>query len=155
TRRSALRQRGLTCACLWAALLCASWLTGVAAARSGFLQTRDGQTLEGSIALTNSYVAVTMTNSADSTNVTVAQVPLTNLSLLRFEARAPSTNTAPQGKGNGLLGYYFGNTNATGAVVVRLDQTVDFDWGTAEPVRGIARDGFRVIWTGDVEAPAS
>src|SRR5262249_13445655 len=135
--------------------LSCGWLASAAAARSGFLQTRDGQTLEGSIAFTNSCVAITSTNASDPATVTVTQVALTNLSALKFEARAPSAAVAPRGHGNGLLGYYFGNTNATGAVVVRLDQTVDFDWGNGEPVRGVGRDEFKVIWTGDLEAPAT
>jgi hypothetical protein len=130
---------------LWVILL---WgLTSHASARQGFLETRDGRTLEGDIVLTNDAFIVISAH--------VFHVPLGQLARLKFDARAPSPAAAERGRGNGLLGYYFNNTNLTGDVVVRLDQTIDFDWGTAEPARDVNRDFFSVAWMGEVEAPAS
>jgi hypothetical protein len=37
---------------------------------------------------------------------------------------------------------------------VRLDETVDFDWGTSAPLEGIDPGEFGVIWAGHVEPPA-
>jgi hypothetical protein len=51
----------------------------------------------------------------------------------------------------GLKAEYFDYENHTGEVAERLDQTVDFDWGTSEPVPGVG-DTFSVRWTGVVTA---
>jgi hypothetical protein len=121
--------------------------------RPGFIVTRNGTTLEGGIQLTDGGFNVLSTNTAGATNT--VPVPLTNLARLRFDVAVREPSATGRGKGTGLLGYYFANTTATGNVVVRLDQTIDFDWGTAEPVHGVPKDFFSVIWMGDVEAPAS
>src|SRR5262249_46469602 len=81
------------------------------------------------------------------------QFALSEVRRLNFDV-STGTNGATQGRGNGLLGYYFGRTNFQGGVVVRLDERIDFDWATAEPAQGVPADGFSVIWTGDIEAPA-
>ncbi len=54
-----------------------------------------------------------------------------------------------------MLGYYFANTNVHGPVQVRLDSVINFDWGTAEPLTGLGKDYFAVLWMGHLEAPAS
>jgi hypothetical protein len=128
-----------------------SVLLASAAARPGYVQTRDGRTVEGNLVLTNGAFLV---GTTDSEGTHWIEIPLTNLSALRFEARPPGSSV-PAGKGNGLLGYYFSTTNATGPVVVRLDQTVNFDWGAAAPARGVSNEIFSVIWTGELEAPSS
>lgn len=45
---------------------------------------------------------------------------------------------------SGLLGAY---ANSSGNVVERIDQTVDFNWGTGAPIAGIPADNFEVTWT--------
>jgi hypothetical protein len=127
--------------------LCLILLTASAlgvAARPGLLRTRDGQTFDGEIQFTNSLIVVDGTNT----------VPLTNLSLLTFDASAPSS-VWPKGNGNGLLGFYFGKTNFEGSVFVRFDETIDFDWTTGEPAPGIPRDYFSVTWSGELEVPTN
>lgn len=137
-------------------LLCILALGGLlpaASARLGYIETHEGKIIEGDISLSNGLFIITTTNAPGASRI--VQVALETLDQVRFDARPAPTVTAPPGKGHGLLGYYFNGTNATGPVIVRLDQTIDFDWGAAEPVRGIGRDGFSVVWTGEVEAPAS
>ncbi len=71
----------------------------------------------------------------------------------------PSANTTytatyqanPTGTGNGLSAVYYDNQNFTGATVSRVDQTVNFDWGSGAPVAGIGADTFSVRWTGQVQ----
>lgn len=111
-------------------------------AREAVVETVQGRSWQGDVTMTNGTVTV------DGTNV----VPLAELRRLSFDL-PPPTNALPRGKGNGLLGYYFGRTNYQGSVTVRLDERVDFDWATGEPAQGLPRDGFSVIWSGDVEAP--
>jgi hypothetical protein len=54
--------------------------------------------------------------------------------------------------GNGLTGTYFNNANLTGASVSRTDATVDFNWKTGAPAKGIGADTFSARWTGQVQA---
>src|SRR6266487_4454227 len=102
-----------------------------ASARPGLLQTLDGRTLNGDVQFANGAFTVDATNA----------VPLTNLHRLSFVG---SLNPAPsgQGRGNGLLGFYFANTNLTGDPWVRLDESIDFDWGLDEPVPELPNDHF-------------
>ncbi len=111
-------------------------------AREAVVETVQGRIWQGEVTMTNGIVSV------DGTNV----VPLAELRRLNFDL-PPPTNALPRGKGNGLLGFYFGRTNYQGSVTVRLDERVDFDWATGEPAQGLPRDGFSVFWSGDVEAP--
>jgi hypothetical protein len=112
-------------------------------ARQAVVDTVTGKSYQGEVVFTNQAVVVDGTNA----------VPLSELRRLNFEVPA-FTNDLAKGKGNGLLGFYFGRTNFEGGVVVRLDERVDFDWASGEPVQGVPAEQFSVIWSGDVEAPA-
>ena len=115
-----------------------------ATARPGLLQTLDGRTLNGDVQFTNGAFTVDGTNA----------VPLTNLLRLSFGGGMNSAPSA-RGAGNGLLGFYFANTILAGDPFVRLDETINFDWGSDEPAPELPKDNFSVIWTGDVEAPVA
>ena len=54
--------------------------------------------------------------------------------------------------GNGLLAQYFNSIEMTNPALVRIDPTIDFDWGTGSPDGSIGNDGFSVRWSGEVEA---
>ncbi|WP_165440680.1 endo-1,4-beta-xylanase [Rubripirellula amarantea] len=54
--------------------------------------------------------------------------------------------------GNGLQAQYFNNENLNGTAFIRLDPTVDFDWGSGSPDSSIASDTFSARWSGQVEA---
>ena len=118
-----------------------------AAARSGLVKTLDGRALNGDVEFTNGLFVVDATNS----------VALTNLSALSFHSpRAPDPSS--QGKGQGLLGYYVSNTNffssnPGGGAVVRLDESVNFDWDGAEPAPDVPATRFSVAWCGEIEVP--
>ncbi len=53
--------------------------------------------------------------------------------------------------GNGLRGEYFGNMDLTSSKLVRIDPTVDFDWGTDSPDGKVDENTFSVRWTGKVQ----
>ncbi len=55
----------------------------------------------------------------------------------------------------GLTGTYYDNINYTGATVVRVDPSVDFNWGSGPPDAAIGPDTFSVRWTGFVRAPTT
>ena len=125
-------------------LLLALMLPWHADARPGLVSTLDGRALNGDVQFTNGLFVVDVTNA----------VPLTNLLSLAFDIAA-GPDASSRGRGLGLLGYYFANTNFAGAPYVRLDETIDFDWGGAEPAPDVPKNHFSVIWTGEVEAPES
>src|SRR5437868_8725313 len=54
--------------------------------------------------------------------------------------------------GNGLTGTYFDNVDFSGKSAVRIDPTLNFDWGANAPGSAIAADTFSVRWTGQVQA---
>ena len=123
-------------------------LTAGVSLRAGSVSTLDGRTFVGDIYLTNGFLAVTATNSETS------HVALTNLLAADF-ITPDSTSATGVARGNGLLGFYFSNTNFDGTPLVRLDETIDFDWGADEPASGLPADGFGVMWCGEIEAPVT
>ena len=134
----------------WLSLLFCFAVTCQLDARVGVVRTLDGRRLSGEIVLTNGFLVVSV-----STNANAENIALTNLQGASFALEDGFADGTPKGRGYGLLGYYFANTNLTGDVFVRLDETIDFDWGVGEPITGVSEDSFSVLWTGEIEAPAS
>src|SRR5882672_10186633 len=124
--------------------VCFGWAASLAAS-PGSIQTVDGRTFAGDLRLTNGFLLVHSTNAAP------ARFAPAELRVANFQEQASGTPTG--GGGNGLLGHYFSNTNLDGNVVVRLDETIDFDWSIGEPAPGVGIDYFGVVWSGEVEAP--
>jgi hypothetical protein len=56
--------------------------------------------------------------------------------------------------GDGLLAQFF-NKGQTEPAAVRVDATVESDWGKASPDPAVKPNKFTAVWTGQVEAPAS
>ena len=61
-------------------------------------------------------------------------------------------NNAIDGTGDGLRGEYFNNIDFTDSTITRIDNTVNFNWGTGSPDAAIAPDTFSVRWTGQIES---
>ena len=67
---------------------------------------------------------------------------------------APLCNTASfqYGNGNGLKAEYFTNTTGsqfpTDATVIKLDNTINFNWGNEIPLTTISNDHFKIRWSG-------
>ncbi len=62
----------------------------------------------------------------------------------------PTKTPTPTPTGNGLQAVYYNNTNFTGISIVRIDPSINFNWGTGSPHSSIAGDTFSTIWTGFV-----
>ncbi|HXJ59174.1 MAG TPA: PA14 domain-containing protein [Verrucomicrobiae bacterium] len=124
-------------------------LLATVAGQAGRIQTLDQRSLSGMLLATNGALLLV------STNPTPEVVSLTNLLAAWFDDEDLASAHAARGSGLGLLGYYFANTNLIGTAFVRLDETVDFDWNQNEPAPGLPRDLFSVVWSGEVEAPAT
>ncbi len=98
-------------------------------------------------------------NSADNGEYTIAlqanQVtdingtPAAARTLGRFQVNLAAPPPPPQ-TGTGLLAEYFDNMDLTGAVGVRTDATVNFNWADAAPLPVMGADTFSIRWTGEV-----
>ncbi|MBO0857162.1 MAG: glycoside hydrolase family 9 protein [Chloracidobacterium sp.] len=66
----------------------------------------------------------------------------------------PPPPMSPPGKGDGLRGTYFQGAALSGSpLLTRVDQTVNFNWGSGSPEPGVVpNDQFSVRWEGQVEA---
>jgi hypothetical protein len=81
--------------------------------------------------------------SAIFDNVTVSPVPTADNAI----AAAPLV-----GVGDGLRAKYFQNLDFTGKSEARIDEAIDFEWNTDEPITGINRTRFSARWEGEVQA---
>lgn len=125
----------------------ALWLAALDLASAGSVQTLDGRRWTGDLQLAAAGIVVASSNATET-------IALTNV--LSAEFLTPETEQpGGKGSGNGLLGFYFANTNQSGAPFVRLDESIQFHWPTGEAAPGIPVASFSVIWTGEVEAPVS
>jgi hypothetical protein len=71
-------------------------------------------------------------------------------------AAVDAVKTAPPvGAGDGLLGTYFSQKTLAGSTIVRVDPTVNFNWGAGSPDPRMAVDNLSVRWTGQVQAAFS
>jgi len=113
----------------------------------GVVRTLDRNSFSGDIRFSAGGLIVS--NSARQTSI-----PLTNL--LGVEIASESLDSSsPRGRGNGLLGCYFANTNLSGQAYVRLDENVNFSWEAQAPMPRLNNGDFSVLWFGEVEAPVA
>lgn len=133
-------------------------LLGVALAQpalAGSLRTRDGKFLEGTVQLdAPGGIKITLLNGEQK------KFPLTSVEQAVFTSGAanslpPEVAALMKGRGNGLLGTYYERVDLSGRAVHRLDETVNFDWETGEPIAGVQKDYFSARWAGQLEAPVS
>ena len=59
--------------------------------------------------------------------------------------------TAKSAEINGLVGQYYANRNLEGEPIYRVDENLNFNWGTGSPMEGIPENDFSVRWTGSLE----
>ncbi len=61
---------------------------------------------------------------------------------------AATFTTSPAPGGAGVLGEYYDNDNFTGALIQRVDATIDFDWVLGAPFPSMGTNEFSIRWTG-------
>lgn len=66
-----------------------------------------------------------------------------------FNALAPPVNPG----GSGLTANYFNNKDFTAPVFNRVDQVINFNWGTGSPASSMGADTYSVRWEGSIVAP--
>jgi uncharacterized repeat protein (TIGR03806 family) len=109
-------------------------------------------TLNGTTPTTNSIL---YTNSFVLTNTAAVQAIATEPGQVNSAVTAVNfLNSSAIGSGTGLLGAYYSNQLETfngPATLVRIDPTINFNWGTGSPDPSISVDDFTVRWTGSVQ----
>jgi PA14 domain/Chitobiase/beta-hexosaminidase C-terminal domain len=108
----------------------------------------------------------TLDGSAPTVQSTLYTAPFTLDTAARVSARAFADGYSPSGvlvadylvkpfigRGTGLLGSYFANTQDPSGTPTktRLDPTVDFQWDGAPPIDGVGGDNWAASWTGKVQ----
>jgi hypothetical protein len=71
------------------------------------------------------------------------------------DSAAVSFTVGAPASGTGLAARYYSNQDFSGTTVSRVDQTVDFDWGTGSPDPAIGDDTFSARWSGQISVPAA
>lgn len=56
-----------------------------------------------------------------------------------------------KGTGEGLTGTYYNGVNFEEKIAERIDETINFDWGTGSPMTGVNDDNFTVRWQGEIQ----
>lgn len=75
-----------------------------------------------------------------------------SLGIMTEEVYAESDfSNSIQGQGDGLRGEYYGNMNFTDIKDIRIDKTINFQWGESSLSVNIDSDSFSVIWLGEVQ----
>jgi glucose/arabinose dehydrogenase len=62
-----------------------------------------------------------------------------------------TTSSPPAGTGTGLRAQYYDNIDFTNPRVSRIDETVNFNWGSGSPDPQIGSDTFSAVWSGQVQ----
>ena len=126
----------------------------VVSAAPGVVRTVAGQSQQGEVRLVAGGVSV---QPIGRPALTVAAAQLAQLTLGETHVLQPSSGlpNLPKGQGKGLLGAYYTTSNLTGSAVMRLDETVHFNWHTDEPLPAFKTEFFSVRWMGDLEAPTT
>ncbi len=111
-------------------------------------------TLDGTTPTTNSLL---YTNSFALTNNTAVNVMAVKAGAANSGvSSAAFVNSSTIGTGVGLTGSYYSNHTSTNPftgspTLVRVDPTVNFNWGAGSPDPSISVDQFTVRWTGSVQ----
>ncbi|HEY3855972.1 MAG TPA: chitobiase/beta-hexosaminidase C-terminal domain-containing protein [Verrucomicrobiae bacterium] len=139
----------------------------------------NGASFSGSLTVTlsDSSPGVTIYYSLDgnppTTNSTVYKGPFeltgsVNLRVIAIEpgatpsaeSRASFVNTGAVGAGTGLTGSYFANHSPANPfsgtpTLVRIDPTMNFNWGNVGPDPSVGQTNYTVMWTGSVQPRAT
>ena len=139
---------------VWILGFCLLGGVGATWAAPGVVRTTDGQSQSGEVRLVSGGVSVQPPGQPART---ILAAQLTQLTLGETHVLQPSANlpSLPKGQGKGLLGAYYTTSNLTGSVVMRLDETVHFNWHADEPLPAFKSEFFSVRWMGYVEAPTT
>jgi len=123
-------------------------------ALAGTVTTKDGQGFTGLVQFAD----------AEHLSVGTAKGPrkliaLTDVLAATFDPPLNPDQLTPgapmAGKGRGLLAAYHDRPNFKGRVIYRLDETINHQWRSRQPVFDLPRDYFSVRWSGELEAPVT
>ena len=91
-------------------------------------------------------------NLASPVAISLNQMPSDSLSMTLVSGATAQVASA----GNGLIGYYYKNPEWKGTPILRLDPTINFDWGWQSPFpddKAFPIDNFTIQWKGLLTPP--
>jgi glucose/arabinose dehydrogenase len=115
----------------------------------GITRTLEAPSVQTNIAGSYLYQAWSQPGLARQFNFNVDATPTTY---------SAAFNILPVGDGNGLAGFYHNSEDQIfdeSPDLVRIDPTINFNWGGGSPGTSINNDNFVVRWQGEVLAPVS
>jgi len=123
-------------------------------ALAGTVTTKDGQGFTGLVQFANAeHLSVGPVKGPHKL------IPLADVLAATFDPPLNPDQLTPgapmAGKGRGLLAAYHDRPNFKGRVIYRLDETIDHQWRSKQPVFDLPRDYFSVRWSGELEAPVT
>ena len=127
---------------------------GLCCVQAGTVTTRDGQGYTGLVKFVDDEHLSVGPVKGPSKRIALKDVVTATFDVPvdpeLFEAGAPKA-----GKGYGLLAAYHDRPNFKGRVIYRIDQTVNHQWRSRQPVFDLPRDYFSVRWSGELEPPVT
>ena len=123
-------------------------------ALAGTITTRDGKGYTGLVRFADAeHLSVGAIKGPQS------KIALTNVLMATFDIPIDptifATGTPLAGKGSGVLAAYHDRPNFKGRVIYRIDETIDHQWHSKQPVFDLPRDYFSVRWTAELEPPVT
>jgi hypothetical protein len=126
----------------------------ICCAHAGTVTTRDGKGYTGLVQFVDAEHLSVGTGKGPQ-----SKIALTNVLMATFDAPidpAIFSKGAPlAGKGSGVLAAYHDRPNFKGRVIYRIDETIDHQWRSKQPVFDLPRDYFSVRWTAELEPPVT
>ena len=123
-------------------------------AHAGTVTTKDGQGYTGSVAFEDAEHLSVGPLKGPRKKISLKEVVTATFDIPvnseLFETGAPKV-----GKGFGLLAAYHDRPNFKGRVIYRIDQTVNHQWRSRQPVFDLPRDYFSVRWSGELDPPVT
>ena len=121
---------------------------------AGTVTTKDGQGYTGSVAFEDAEHLSVGPLKGPRKKIPLKEVVTATFDMPvnpeLFETGAPKA-----GKGYGLLAAYHDRPNFKGRVIYRIDQTVNHQWRSRQPVFDLPRDYFSVRWSGELDPPVT
>jgi glucose/arabinose dehydrogenase len=91
-------------------------------------------------------------NTTNNNSLDINNNSISNINTNKLSAPLNINSFSQASSGDGLYGEYYDNQDFTNLKLTRVDQTVNFDFGSRSPNASIGADTFSIRWTGKVEA---
>ena len=123
-------------------------------AHAGTVTTKDGKGYTGLVQFADSEHLTVGSSKGPQSKIALINV-LTATFDIPIDPAIFSKGAPLTGKGSGVLAAYHDRPNFKGRVIYRIDETIDHQWYSKQPVFDLPRDYFSVRWAAELEPPVS